>query len=92
MPAFRRKVPRVTFYVAPLANRDEWRVIAHYPGAPIRHVSGFVSKAEAEAWASGPEGNAWGRANYQSQEPADYLPHPEPSGGLWRRGGFERVR
>jgi hypothetical protein len=25
-------------------------------------------------------------------KPADHLPHPEPSGGLWRRGGFERVR
>jgi hypothetical protein len=25
-------------------------------------------------------------------KPPDHLPHPGQSGGLWRRGGFERVR
>jgi transposase-like protein len=26
-----------------------------------------------------------------NSKPTDHLAHPEPSGGLWRRGGFERV-
>src|SRR5437868_14773276 len=70
MPAFRRKLPRVVLYTVPLANSDEWRVLAHCPGAPLKYISGFVSKAQAEAWASGPEGSGWAQANYQAD--ADY--------------------
>jgi len=59
-----RKVPRVTFYAIPTTDREKWRLLAHAPGSPIRHVATFDSKAEADAWASGAEGQDWVRANY----------------------------
>ena len=61
---FGRKLPKVTFYAIPTADREKWRLLAHVPGSSIRHIASFDSKAEAEAWASGPDGQAWIRANY----------------------------
>ena len=60
----RRKLPKVTFYAIPTTDREKWRLLAHFPGAPIKHIASFDSKAEAEAWGAGPEGQAWARANY----------------------------
>ena len=68
MPTSRSKLPRIAFYPIPAGDSDEWRVLAHCPGLPVKYVSGFASRAEAEACASGPEVNAWIRANYQSDE------------------------
>jgi hypothetical protein len=68
MPAPRPKLPRINFYPIRAGDSDEWRVLAHCPGTPLKYISGFASRAEAEAWASGPEVNAWIRANYQPGE------------------------
>jgi len=62
----RSKLQRINFYPIRAGDSDEWRVLAHCPGAPLKYLSGFASKAEAEGWISGPEVNAWIRANYQS--------------------------
>jgi len=70
MPTFRPKRPKVTFYAIPLGNGEEWRLLVHYPEEPIKYTSGFRSKAEAEAWASGPEGQAWLRAVFPFEQPA----------------------
>jgi hypothetical protein len=32
---------------------DEWQIEAHYPGAELRHVKGFKSKAEIDEWLQG---------------------------------------
>ena len=64
MPDFRRKVPKVAFYVIPTTDREKWRLLAHFPGSPIRYIASFNSKVEAEAWASGCEGQDWVRATY----------------------------
>jgi hypothetical protein len=60
-----RKRPRDPI---PTGETDEWRVVAHYPGLRPKYIVGFASKAEAEAWASGPEAQAWINANYQASE------------------------
>lgn len=54
------------FYPVLAGEGGEWRLLAHCPGLPNKYVSGFASRAEAEAWASGPEAQAWIGANYQS--------------------------
>jgi hypothetical protein len=64
----RSKLPRIAFYPIRVGDSDEWRVLAHCPGAPVKYITGFASRAEAEAWASGPEVNAWIGANYQSSD------------------------
>jgi hypothetical protein len=52
------------FYVIPTTDREKWRLLAHSPGSPIKDVANFNSKAEAEAWASGPECQDWIRETY----------------------------
>ena len=68
MPAHRPKLPRIMFYPVLAAESGEWRLLAHYPGLPHKYVSGFTGRAEAEVWASGPEAQAWIRANYQASD------------------------
>jgi hypothetical protein len=43
---------RVEFKYKRIAE-DEWQIEAHYPGAEIRHIKGFKSKAEADEWLRG---------------------------------------
>lgn len=64
MSAVRTK-PKVTFYAVPTTDREKWRLLAHVPGSSIKFIGNFDSKAEAEAWASGPDGEAWGRTNHR---------------------------
>jgi hypothetical protein len=64
MSGFRRKPPKVIFYAIPTTDREKWRLLAHFPGSPIKHIASFDGKAEAEAWASGSEGQDWVRATY----------------------------
>jgi hypothetical protein len=64
MPGSRRKVRKVAFYAIPTTDREKWRLLAHFPGLPIRYIATFDSKAEAEKWASGSEGQDWVRATY----------------------------
>jgi hypothetical protein len=42
---------RVEFKYKRIAE-DEWQIEAHYPGAELRHIKGFESKAEVEEWKS----------------------------------------
>jgi hypothetical protein len=43
---------RVVFKIKRIAE-DDWRFEAHYPGAEIRYIKGFKSKAEADEWLAG---------------------------------------
>jgi hypothetical protein len=43
---------RVEFKYKRIAE-DEWQIEAHYPGAEIRHIKGFKTKAEADEWLQG---------------------------------------
>jgi hypothetical protein len=43
---------RVTFKIKRIAEND-WQFEAHYPGAEIRYIKGFKSKAEADEWLAG---------------------------------------
>jgi len=69
-PWRRPKLPNVTFYPVPVDGGANWRLLVHCPGSPLTYVSGFKTRAEAEAWASGPEGNAWVHANHQPKDQA----------------------
>jgi hypothetical protein len=44
--------PRVEFKYKRIAE-DEWQIEAHYPGAELRHIKGFKSKAETDEWLQG---------------------------------------
>jgi hypothetical protein len=52
------KNPRVIFKVQRIAE-GEWQVEAHYPGAEVRHVKGFKSKAEVDEWLAGTRKIDW---------------------------------
>jgi hypothetical protein len=41
---------------------DEWQIEAHYPGAELRHIKGFKSKAEADEWLQGSSRVDWLRS------------------------------
>jgi hypothetical protein len=69
-PWRRPKLPIVTFYPAPVDRGDSWRLLVHCPGSPVKYIGSFNTKTEAEAWSSGPAGNAWVRANYRPKEQA----------------------
>jgi hypothetical protein len=66
----RTKLPKITFYPVPVDGGENWRLLAHIPGSPVKYIGGFKTKAEAEAWASGPQGSAWVRANSPTKEQA----------------------
>jgi hypothetical protein len=46
------KSPRVTFKMQRVEEGD-WQIQAHYPGAEVRYVKGFKSKAEVDEWLAG---------------------------------------
>jgi hypothetical protein len=46
------KSPRVTFKFNRIAEGD-WQIEAHYPGAEIRYIRGFKTKAEIDEWLAG---------------------------------------
>jgi hypothetical protein len=43
---------RVVFKIKRIAEGD-WQFEANYPGAEIRYIKGFKSKAEADEWLTG---------------------------------------
>jgi hypothetical protein len=55
------KSPRVTFKLNRLAEND-WQIEAHYPGAEIRYIKGFASKAEIDEWLQGARRIDWLRS------------------------------
>jgi hypothetical protein len=55
------KSPRVTFKYHRIAE-DEWQIEAHYPGAEIRYIRNFKSKAEIDEWLAGSRRIDWLRS------------------------------
>jgi hypothetical protein len=55
------KSPRVIFHPKRIAEGD-WQIEAHCPGAEIRYVSGFKSKAEIDEWLAGEGKIKWLRS------------------------------
>jgi hypothetical protein len=41
---------------------NEWHIEAHYPGAELRHIRGFKSKAEIDEWLQGSRRIDWMRS------------------------------
>lgn len=56
-----KKSPRVTFKYKRLEEGD-WQIDALYPGAEIRCISGFTSKAEIDEWLQGSRRVDWLRS------------------------------
>jgi hypothetical protein len=52
---------RVEFKYNRVAEGD-WQIEAHYPGAEIRHIRGFKSKAEVDEWVQGTPRIDWLRS------------------------------
>jgi hypothetical protein len=52
---------RVIFKMKQIAEGD-WQIEAHYPGAEIRYVKGFKSKAEVDEWLQGTRRIDWLRS------------------------------
>jgi hypothetical protein len=52
---------RVEFKYKRIAE-DEWQIEAHYPGAELRHIKGFKSKAEIDEWLQGSHRVDWLRS------------------------------
>jgi hypothetical protein len=55
------KSPRVTFKYKRITE-GEWQIEAHYPGAEIRLIKGFASKAEIDEWLQGSRRMDWLRS------------------------------
>jgi hypothetical protein len=55
------KSPRVIFKYKRIAEGD-WQIEAHYPGAEIRYIKGFKSKAESDEWLQGSRRIDWLRS------------------------------
>jgi hypothetical protein len=53
--------PRVEFKYKRNAE-NEWQIEAHYPGAQLRHIKGFRSKAEVDEWLQGSHRIDWLRS------------------------------
>jgi hypothetical protein len=53
--------PRVTFKFDRVAEGD-WQIEAHYPGAEIRYIRGFKTKAEVDEWLAGSRRIDWLRS------------------------------
>jgi hypothetical protein len=52
---------KVTF--KPLRNADDdWAIIAEYPGAESREITGFKSKTDIDDWMNGERRIAWLRS------------------------------
>jgi hypothetical protein len=52
---------RVEFKYKRIAE-EEWQIEAHYPGAEIRDIKGFKSKAEVDEWLQGSRRIEWLRS------------------------------
>ncbi|MGO9045555.1 MAG: hypothetical protein ACLQFW_01525 [Xanthobacteraceae bacterium] len=52
---------RVVFKLKRIAEGD-WQIEAHYPGAEIRYIKGFKSKAEVDEWLQGTRRIDWLRS------------------------------
>jgi hypothetical protein len=52
---------RVEFKYKHIAE-DKWQIEAHYPGAELRHIKGFKSKAEVDEWLQGSRRIDWLRS------------------------------
>jgi hypothetical protein len=52
---------RVEFKYKRIAE-DEWQIEAHYPGAELRHIKGFKSKAAVDEWLQGSRRIDWLRS------------------------------
>jgi hypothetical protein len=55
------KSPRVIFKYKRIAEGD-WQIEAYYPGAEIRYIKGFKSKAEIDEWLQGSRRIDWLRS------------------------------
>ena len=55
------KSPRVIFHPKRIAEGD-WQIEAHCPGAEIRYIKDFKSKAEIDAWLAGDGKIKWLRS------------------------------
>jgi hypothetical protein len=55
------KSPRVIFKLKRIAEGD-WQIEAHYPGAEIRYIKGFKTKAEIDEWLQGTRRIDWLRS------------------------------
>ena len=60
-PKLMSKSPRVIFKYKRV-NEDDWQLGAYYPGADIRYITGFKSKAEADEWLQGTRRIDWLRS------------------------------
>jgi hypothetical protein len=56
-----RKSARVIFSSKRIAEGD-WQIEAHCPGAEIRYIKGFISKADTDEWLAGERKTAWLRS------------------------------
>jgi hypothetical protein len=56
-----KKSPRIIFSPKRIADGD-WQIEAHCPGAELRYVTGFTSKADIDEWLSGDRKIAWLRS------------------------------
>jgi hypothetical protein len=55
------KSPRVIFHPNRIAEGD-WQIEAHCPGAEIRYIKGFISKADIDNWMQDDRKIAWLRS------------------------------
>jgi hypothetical protein len=52
---------KVTFKIVRNAE-DDWNILAEYPGAEPREITGLKSKADADDWMNGDRRIAWLRS------------------------------
>ncbi|QWG11179.1 hypothetical protein KMZ29_15570 [Bradyrhizobium sediminis] len=52
---------KVTFKIIRNAE-DDWNILAEYPGAEPRHITGLTSKADADDWLNGDRRIGWLRS------------------------------
>jgi hypothetical protein len=52
---------KVTFRTVRVAEGD-WKILADYPDIEQREITGFASKADADAWINGDRKIAWLRS------------------------------
>jgi len=52
---------KVTFRTVRVAEGD-WKIVADYPDTEPREITGFASKADADAWINGDRKIAWLRS------------------------------
>jgi hypothetical protein len=52
---------KVTFRIVRNSDTD-WNIVAEYPGAAPREITGLTSKADADEWMNGERRLAWLRS------------------------------